>query len=267
MLDALANVLRGKRVVVLAGAGMSTESGIPDYRGAGRSPRKSIQFREFIQSAAVRARYWARSAAGWPVMVAAKPNAAHHALAALEERGRVAGVITQNVDGLHAAAGSREVVELHGALERVRCLDCRTTIPRTRMQERLVLSNPHITERTAAAAPDGDADLSDAAVADFVVPPCDLCGGMLKPDVVLFGENVPADTVARAWALFDRAEALLVAGSSLAVFSGYRFVVRATERSIPIAIINLGPTRGDTFAAAKLESSLGTALPALASAL
>ena len=267
MTDAIARVLRGRRVVVLAGAGMSTESGIPDYRGAGRSPRRSIQFREFVQSASVRKRYWARSAAGWPVMVAARPNAAHQALAALEERGHVAGVITQNVDGLHAAAGSREVVELHGALARVRCLDCAATIPRVHMQERLLLSNPQITERTAAAAPDGDADLSDATVADFVVPPCTSCGGVLKPDVVLFGENVPAATVAREWSVFDQAEALLVVGSSLAVFSGYRFVVRASERSIPVAIINLGPTRGDSIAVAKLESALGTALPQLASSL
>jgi NAD-dependent deacetylase sirtuin 4 len=265
MLDAVADILRGRRVVVLAGAGMSTESGIPDYRGAGRSPRKSIQFREFVQSEATRRRYWARSAAGWPLMQAARPNAAHQALAALEERGVVAGVITQNVDGLHAAAGSREVVELHGALARVRCLDCRTPCSRVAMQERLLLANPRITERAAVAAPDGDADLSDTD--DFVVPPCDLCGGVLKPDVVLFGENVPATTTNHAWSLFDRAEALLVTGSSLAVFSGYRFVVRAAERAIPVAIINLGPTRGDSQAAAKLEASLGTALPALARSL
>ncbi|HUQ02787.1 MAG TPA: NAD-dependent protein deacetylase [Kofleriaceae bacterium] len=267
MMDALANVLRGRRVVVLAGAGMSTESGIPDYRGAGRSPRRSIQYREFVQSADVRKRYWARSAAGWPLMQAARPNAAHQAVASLEERGVIAGVITQNVDGLHTAAGSREVVELHGALARVRCLDCRTTCTRASMQERLLLANPQITERPAAVAPDGDADLSDAAVADFVVPPCLPCGGVLKPDVVLFGENVPAVTTNLAWALFDRAEALLVAGSSLAVFSGYRFVLRAAERAVPVAIINLGPTRGDSIAAAKLEESLGTALPILADAL
>jgi NAD-dependent SIR2 family protein deacetylase len=261
----LVGILRGRRVVVLAGAGMSTESGIPDYRGAGRSPRRSIQFREFLQSEAVRRRYWARSAAGWPLMVAARPNPGHQALAALEERGRVAGVITQNVDGLHGAAGSREVVELHGALARVRCLDCNATLPRSRMQERLLLANPQISERPATAAPDGDADLADTD--DFVVPSCASCGGVLKPDVVLFGENVPAETTTRAWSLFDRAEVLLVAGSSLAVFSGYRFVVRATERSIPVAIINLGPTRGDAVAAAKLESALGIALPALAAAL
>ncbi|MBZ0233346.1 MAG: NAD-dependent deacetylase, partial [Deltaproteobacteria bacterium] len=199
------------------------------------------------------------------VMAAARPNAGHHALAALEERGLVAGTITQNVDGLHAAAGSRDVVELHGALSRVRCLDCSATTPRTTMQERLLLANPRITERTAAAAPDGDADLSD--VTDFIVPPCPACGGVLKPDVVLFGENVPAATVTSAWSIFDRAEALLVVGSSLAVFSGYRFVVRAAERRVPIAIINLGPTRGDALAAAKLEAPLGSALPALAAAL
>jgi NAD-dependent deacetylase sirtuin 4 len=263
--DALLELLRGRRIVVLAGAGMSTESGIPDYRGAGRSPRKSIQYREFIQSAAVRQRYWARSAAGWPKMLAARPNDAHRALASLEDRGAIAGVITQNVDGLHTAAGSRTLVELHGALARVRCLDCNSTTPRSVMQERLLLANPSITERSAAAAPDGDAELTDTD--DFVVPSCLTCGGTLKPDVVLFGENVPAETVNRAWSLFAQAEALLVVGSSLAVFSGYRFVVRASERSVPVAIINLGPTRGDSFAAAKLDARLGDALPALAASL
>jgi NAD-dependent SIR2 family protein deacetylase len=261
----VATLLRGRRVVVLAGAGISTESGIPDYRGAGRSPRKSIQYREFIASAVVRQRYWARSAAGWPKMLAARPNDAHRALVSLEERGAIAGVITQNVDGLHAAAGSRTLVELHGALARVRCLDCDTTTPRATMQERLLLANPSITERSAAAAPDGDAELTDTD--DFVVPACLICGGVLKPDVVLFGENVPAAITNRAWSLFDQAEALLVVGSSLAVFSGYRFVIRASERGLPIAIINLGPTRGDALAAAKLELRLGDALPDLAAAL
>jgi NAD-dependent SIR2 family protein deacetylase len=278
--EKVVDVVRGRRVVVLAGAGVSTESGIPDYRGAGRSPRRSIQFREFTGSAAVRARYWARSAAGWPLMREARPNPAHLALAALEAAGAAAGVITQNVDGLHAAAGSREVVELHGALARVRCLDCGATCARAEMQARLLAANPGLTPRlrlghadarpslrTAAAAPDGDADLSDADIAGFAVPACRPCGGVLKPDVVLFGESVPAEITARAWALFDRAEALLVVGSSLAVFSGYRFVVRAAERGVPVAIVNLGPTRGDAVAAVKVEASLGTALPALAQAL
>ena len=269
--DAIAELLRGRRVVVRAGAGVSTESGIPDYRGAGRSPCRSIQFREFTGSAAVRARYWARSAAGWPLLQEARPNPAHLALAALEAAGAAAGVITQNVDGLHAAAGSREVVELHGALARVRCLDCGATCARTAMQARLLAANPGLPLADARSslrtAPDGDADLSDADVAGFAVPACLPCGGVLKPDVVLFGESVPAGITARAWALFDRAEVLLVTGSSLAVFSGYRFVVRAAERGVPVAIVNLGPTRGDAVAAAKVEASLGTALPALARAL
>ena len=269
-LQAVAGVLRGRRVVVLAGAGVSTESGIPDYRGAGRSPRRTIQYREFIGSAAVRARYWARSAVGWPVMSAARPNRAHVALAALERAGCVAGVITQNVDGLHAAAGSGEVVELHGALARVRCLGCGGVGARAALQVRIEALNPGVLARVAAltaAAPDGDAELADGEVAAFQVPTCDACGGALKPDVVLFGENVPAPVVARAWALFDRAEALLVVGSSLAVFSGYRFVVRAAERGVPVAIVNLGPTRGDGAATARVEARLGAALPALAAAL
>jgi len=266
----VAGVLRSRRVVVLSGAGVSTGSGIPDYRGAGRSPRRSIQYREFVTSAAVRARYWARSAVGWPRMAAARPNPAHVALAALEHDGVAVGTITQNVDGLHGAAGTRTLVELHGALARVRCLGCDATFARADVQDRLVRDNPAILARAAAAiaaAPDGDADLPETALADFAPPACAACGGVLKPDVVLFGESVPAPTVAQAWALFDRAEVLLVAGSSLAVFSGYRFVIRAVERAMPVVIVNLGPTRGDAAAAVKLEASLGDALPALAAAL
>ncbi len=265
-LEAVAAVLRGRRVVVLAGAGMSTESGIPDYRGTGRSPRRTIQYREFITSPAVRARYWARSAVGWPRLAAARPNPGHTALAALEATARITGVITQNVDGLHAAAGSRAVVELHGGLARVRCLGCQQVGARAGLQARLEADNPGLATR-AAVAPDGDADLTDGEVADFAVPACLDCGGALKPDVVLFGEHVPAPVVAGAWALFDQAEALLVVGSSLTVFSGYRFVVRAAERGVPVAIINLGPTRGDPLAAARAEVRLGEALPALAAAL
>jgi NAD-dependent SIR2 family protein deacetylase len=204
------------------------------------------------------------------MLAAARPNPAHVALAALEHDGVAVGTITQNVDGLHGAAGARALVELHGALARVRCLGCDATYARADVQARLLRDNPAILARAAAAiaaAPDGDADLPEAALADFVPPACAACGGVLKPDVVLFGESVPAPTVAQAWALFDRAEVLLVAGSSLAVFSGYRFVIRAVERAMPVVIVNLGPTRGDAAAAVKLEASLGDALPALAAAL
>lgn len=266
-IDALAAVLRGRRVVALTGAGCSTESGIPDYRGAGRVTRRSIQFREFVGSEATRRRYWARSVVGWPRLAAARPNAAHRALAALEERGRLRGVITQNVDGLHAAAGSRRVVELHGALARVRCLTCGALAARADLQDRLVAANPGWLASPAAAAPDGDADLPDEAVAGFRVDACRRCDGVLKPDVVFFGETVPRAVVDAAWALFDEAEALLVVGTSLAVFSGFRFVLRAAERGLPVAIVNRGPTRGDDRAAVRLDATAGPALDELVTAL
>jgi NAD-dependent SIR2 family protein deacetylase len=264
---ALAELLRGRRVVALTGAGCSTESGIPDYRGEGRPRRRSpVQYREFVGSEATRRRYWARSLAGWPTIAAAEPNDAHRALAALEERGTVAGVITQNVDGLHRAAGSRRVVELHGALARVRCLGCGALAARAELQDRLRAANPGWTA-TPSAAPDGDADLEDAAFQDFVLAACRRCGGVLKPDVVFFGENVPRPVAEAAWTLFDEAELLLVVGSSLAVFSGYRFVIRAAERGIPVAIVNLGPTRADDRAALRLDGRAGEVLATLARSL
>ncbi len=265
--SALADLVRGRRVVALTGAGCSTESGIPDYRGEGRPRRRApVQYREFVGSEATRRRYWARSLAGWPTIAAAAPNDGHRALAALEERGVIAGVITQNVDGLHRAAGSRRVVELHGALARVRCLACSALGARAELQERLRAANPTWTA-APVAAPDGDADLEDAAFADFVVEVCRRCGGVLKPDVVFFGENVPRPVVDDAWALFAEAELLLVVGSSLAVFSGYRFALRAAERGIPVAIVNRGPTRADDRAALRLDGLAGEVLPALAQSL
>ncbi len=256
----LVALLSGRRVVALTGAGCSTASGIPDYRGAGRPPRKSIQHHDFITSEAHRRRYWARAVVGWPVIRAARPNAAHLALAALEDAGRLAGVITQNVDGLHGAAGSRRVVELHGALAWVRCLGCGVRTPRDDVQARMLAANPTWAP-TAHAAPDGDADLEDTA--GFAVVPCEICGGILKPDVVMFGDNVARPIVDAAWALLDDAEALLVVGSSLAVFSGYRFVRRAAERGVPIAIVNRGPTRGDAHAAVRVDADAGETLSAL----
>ena len=270
-LAALVQLLRGRRVVALTGAGCSTESGIPDYRGPDTPPRARppIQHREFVDQAEARRRYWARSVLGWSQFAAARPNPAHTALAELEHRGPLAGVITQNVDGLHGAAGSRTVVELHGALARVRCLDCAAPATRDAIQARLLAANHGWLDhaRRAAIAPDGDADLPDALVADFVVVACAVCGGTLMPDVVFFGGSVPRITLDAAWGLFERAEVLLVIGSSLTVFSGYRFVRRAAERGVPVAILNRGPTRGDDCAAIRLDARAGLALPALARAL
>ena len=276
-LDALLGLLRDRRVVVLAGAGCSTESGIPDYRGPEGSlrARKPVQYQDFVRSEAARLRYWARSTAGWTLFSAARPNAAHHALARLEEGGVVRGIITQNVDGLHQAAGSRRVVELHGSLAAVRCLKCRHGVPRGEFQERLRALNAEWVEgleRRAAgggveAAPDGDAELPAAALESFRVPACEACGGVVKPDVVFFGENVPAGVVEEAWRLYEEADVLLVVGSSLTVYSGRRFIYRAQKEDVPIGIVNLGPTRADEMAVAKVEGRLGVVLPRLAEAL
>jgi NAD-dependent deacetylase sirtuin 4 len=270
-LHALVSLVRGRRVVALTGAGCSTESGIPDYRGLDTPPRTRppIQHREFTEHATVRRRYWARSALGWSQFSSALPNAAHAALAELERTGAIAGVITQNVDSLHGAAGSRAVVELHGALARVRCLDCAAIATRDAIQARLLAANPGWIDRAqgAALAPDGDSDLPDALVAGFAVVACDACGGTLMPDVVFFGGSVPRGTLDAAWQLFDRAEVLLVVGSSLTVFSGFRFVRRAAERGVPVGILNRGPTRGDEYAQVRVDMRAGIALPELARAL
>lgn len=270
-LDALVALTSGRRLVALTGAGLSTESGIPDYRGpeTRRRARQPVQYNAFVGDAAARARYWARSAMGWPRFTAARPNAGHAALARLEAAGLLAGTITQNVDRLHHAAGARNVVELHGALGDVRCLGCARVVPRADVQTDLVARNPALAARItgpAALAPDGDADLPDAALDGFVVPAC-ACGGALKPDVVFFGECVPPARVEAAWTLFAEADVLLVAGSSLAVFSGYRFVLAAARAGVPVALLTHGPTRADASAAIKVEAPLGTVLPALAGRL
>jgi NAD-dependent SIR2 family protein deacetylase len=266
-IERLYTLLRGRRVVALTGAGASTESGIPDYRGpeTRRRAKDPIQGRAFVNDAATRRRYWARSVVGWPRIATARPNPGHLALAELEGAGAVAGVITQNVDRLHQAAGSRRVVELHGTVAEARCLDCASIEPRAALQARLLALNPAWSEREADSAPDGDADID--AEASFVVADCRACGGALKPNVVFFGETVPRPIVDAAYSLLAEAEALLVVGSSLAVFSGYRFVRAAHARAIPIAIVNLGPARGDELAAVRVDGRSGVALPALASAL
>jgi NAD-dependent SIR2 family protein deacetylase len=267
----LAELARGRRVVALTGAGCSTESGIPDYRGVDTPPRPRapLQHREFVDKEANRRRYWARSVLGWPRLAAARPNEGHRAIAALERAGVFAGVITQNVDSLHSVAGSVNVVELHGALARVRCLACGAITSRNVLQDRLLAENATwpARARMATIAPDGDVDLPDELVEDFQIVACTACEGVLMPDVVFFGGSVPRATLDAAWALFDQAEVLLVIGSSLTVFSGYRFVRRAAERGVPVAILNRGPTRGDPHAQLLIDARCGEALPVLARAL
>lgn len=262
-------LLRGRRIAALTGAGCSTESGIPDYRGpeTRRRARNPIQGREFARSAEVRQRYWARAVIGWARFSSAKANPAHHALARMERDGALLGVVTQNVDGLHHAAGSARVIELHGSLAEVGCLDCGAVGPRAALQDRLLQDNPGWLDRAAAIAPDGDADLPDEEVARFRVAPCLACGGALKPRVVFFGENVARPLVDEAFRLVESAEALLVVGSSLAVFSGYRFVRRAAEVGLPVALVNLGEARGEELCAVRVEARAGEVLPALAAAV
>ena len=272
MIERLAGLLRGRRWTVLTGAGMSTDSGIPDYRGPDARPANPIQYDDFIGSASVRQRYWARSLLGFRSFGAARPNPGHHALAALSGSG-LDTVITQNVDGLHSAGGSPRVIDLHGRIDRVSCLDCGAVSSRTGLQHRLERANPGL-EGTVAAGraelddrlrPDGDAvvDRWD----DFVVLPCDRCGGLLKPDVVFFGETVPADRVRASYAAVDTADALLVAGSSLTVMSGLRFVRHAAKAGKPVAIVNRGSTRGDPMATLKLDAGCSETLIALAAAI
>ncbi|WP_455382104.1 NAD-dependent protein deacetylase [Salinispira pacifica] len=267
--EGIVGMLRGRSTAVLSGAGMSTESGIPDYRGPDGPRRKAppIQYRDFVVSATTRTRYWARSAIGWQHFSRALPNAAHYALARLESAGLVSGVITQNVDRLHQAAGSDRVVELHGAIAEVVCLDCGTIEPRSSLQRRIIAMNPGWETAAAAVAPDGDADLPEELVDGFRTPVCLNCAGRLKPNVVLFGENVPKGRVDTAFEMVDRADALLVAGSSLTVYSGFRFVDRAAKRGIPVAIVNIGATRGDPLAAARMSARLGAVLPRIAGEL
>ncbi len=270
-LGALVDLLRGRRIAVLAGAGISTESGIPDYRGPETKhvERRPVQYDDFVRDAAARQRYWARASRGWARMTGARPNDGHRALARLERAGLVEGVVTQNVDGLHAAAGSRRVIELHGALDRVVCLGCDARLPRAATQALIDRDNPgwlRLGAEAGRVAPDGDVEL-EAGVARFVAPRCPSCGGALKPDIVFFGESVPKPRVAEAAGVVSRSDALLVVGSSLAVYSGYRFVRQAEAEGTPVAIVTLGETRGHRHAAVALDARLGDALPALADAL
>jgi len=252
---------------VLTGAGISTDSGIPDYRGPDSPPANPMTIRQFTSSADFRRRYWARNHVGWRHMAATEPNAGHRALAELERAGVVSGLITQNVDLLHTKAGSRAVINLHGTYARVVCLSCRHTMSRADLAELLEAANPGFTQRcdALAVAPDADAVVADTDSFTFV--DCPACSGMLKPDIVYFGESVPKGIVDEAYALVDDSEALLVAGSSLTVFSGYRFVRHAAARDVPVAIINRGPTRGDDLATVKVDAGCSPMLTLLADEL
>jgi NAD-dependent SIR2 family protein deacetylase len=227
-----------------------------------------VQYQDFVRSAAARRRYWARAFVGWQRFAAVEPNAGHRAIARLQSVGALGALITQNVDGLHQAAGSRDVVDLHGDLRAVVCLACGARSRRAALDERMRSLNPDFRPEGRELRPDGDVDLDDADVAGFVIPQCLRCGSdLLKPDVVFFGESVPKPRVARCLALTDTADALLVLGSSLQVYSGYRFVRRAAERGIPIAIVTRGPSRGDADATVRLDAALADVLPALAERL
>jgi NAD-dependent SIR2 family protein deacetylase len=253
--------LLGGRLAVLTGAGISTDSGIPDYRGRGAPKRTPMTIQQFLSAPSFRQRYWAGSYVGWSRFTRAEPNAGHLALADLEVAGRLTGIATQNVDGLHGKAGSRHVVEVHGAVERVLCLVCGQTFARSSIAERIEAANPEFARGTYALNPDGDADVGDTA--GFVVPDCTVCGGTLKPDVVFFGEFVPPERFLEASALVARADALLVAGSSLAVNSGIRLLEQARRRKLPIVVVNRGATKGDRIAARKIDAGTSEVLTAL----
>jgi NAD-dependent SIR2 family protein deacetylase len=253
---------RHQRLFVLTGAGCSVNSGIPDYRDANGDWKRTqpVRFQAFIAEEATRRRYWARSMIGWRRFGEARPNDAHRALARLEARGQCEILLTQNVDRLHQAAGSRAVIDLHGRLDLVRCMRCSAADPRASFQDQLMRLNASWADLDATALPDGDADINHLDFSGFIVPPCAGCGGVLKPDVVFFGESVPRDHVALAHEHLENADAMLVVGSSLMVYSGFRFAQAAARRDIPIAAVNLGRTRADDLLALKVEDRCEEAL-------
>ncbi|HET6804335.1 MAG TPA: NAD-dependent protein deacetylase [Frateuria sp.] len=250
------------RLFVLTGAGCSTDSGIPDYRDAEGAWKRTppVTYQAFMGEERTRRRYWARSLVGWRHFGKARPNGTHHALQRLEAQGRLELLVTQNVDGLHQRAGQRQVVDLHGRLDQVRCMGCAWRQPREAFQQELDRLNPGWSTLAAREAPDGDADLDAPHFDDFVVPPCPACGGVLKPDVVFFGENVPRERVMQAMQAMEAADAVLVVGSSLMVFSGYRFVHAAARAGKPVAAVNLGRTRADPLLDLKVEQPCAEAL-------
>lgn len=268
-LEPVADALRAGGVLVLSGAGISTESGIPDYRGEGGSLSRHtpMTYQDFTGSPEARRRYWARSHLGWRTFGRARPNAGHRSVAVFARHGLLTGVITQNVDGLHQAAGSAGVVELHGSLDRVVCLSCGVFSPRRELARRLEEANAGFAPVAAGINPDGDADLTDEQVGDFRVLPCAVCGGVLKPDVVFFGENVPPGRVEHCRELVREASSLLVLGSSLTVMSGLRFVRQAAEAGKPVLIVNRDATRGDRLAVTRIGLPLGPALTGVAERL
>ena len=268
LLDEVVALLRGRRIVALSGAGMSTDSGIPDYRSAGAPVRQPMTYQELVSGADAQRRYWARAHLGWASMGSARPNDGHRALATLERGGVLTGLITQNVDGLHERAGSRRVVDLHGRIADVVCLDCGAHSGRAALQRRMEELNPDWSARASAGPalrPDGDVEIDDTEA--YVLAACECCGGRLKPDVVFFGENVPKERVARSTEMVAAADVLLVAGSSLTVMSGLRFVRQAAKAQIPVVIVNRGVTRGDDLATIKLDAGCTPTLSALAQRL
>ena len=258
----LAEWVADRGVVVLSGAGLSTESGIPDYRGPSGAARSDtpMTYQAFTRDPVARRRYWARSHVGWRTIGDARPNAGHRSVARLQQLAVVDGIITQNVDGLHQAGGAHGVVELHGNLARIACLDCGSRYPRDEHSARLTAANPDFTAAAARINPDGDVELDDTELDGFTVVDCADCGGMLKPDVVYFGETVPPDRVSRSFELVSGARTLLVLGSSLTVMSGRRFVLRAAKEGIRVAIVNQGVTRGEPYAGLTVDAPLGAVL-------
>ena len=265
----LLDVVAAGNVLILSGAGLSTESGIPDYRGPTGLARRAtpMTYQTFTASQDARRRYWARSHLGWRHIGQAVPNLGHHAVAELSRRRLLAGVITQNVDGLHQAAGAAGVTELHGSLHQVVCLSCGQRTARTDLHRRLAAANPGWDAGPALINPDGDAVLTDSATESFRVVDCASCDGVLKPDVVFFGENVPRPRVQACYALVEQASSLVVLGSSLTVMSGFRYVRHAAKVPVPVVIVNQGATRGDAYAAATLDAPLGRVLTDLVAAL
>ncbi|MBN3314174.1 SIR4 lipoamidase, partial [Atractosteus spatula] len=261
-------VSRSRRLFLITGAGLSTESGIPDYRSEGvglyaRTGRRPVQHAEFLRSPRARQRYWARNFVGWPQFSGRQPNAAHLALRSWEALGRLHWLVTQNVDALHSKAGQRRLTELHGCSHRVVCLGCGQPSPREALQARLRALNPGWAAEAGGAAPDGDVLLTDEQVRHFRVAPCEACGGVLKPAVTFFGDTVDRATVSFVHQRLAEADALLVAGSSLQVYSGYRFLLAAGERKLPIAILNIGPTRADRLASVRVSARCGEVLPSI----
>lgn len=267
VVDEAVGILRGRPAAVLTGAGVSTDSGIPDYRGVGAPKQHPMSFSDFLQSHRHRQRYWLGSHMGWSRFAAAEPNRGHEAIASAEEASLFSGVVTQNVDALHHKAGSLRVIDLHGRLDKVRCIHCGQSFSRQSIAHTIDLLNPWLEKRDISGhiKPDGDVDV--AVTSEFVVPSCDMCDGVLKPEVIFFGEFVPTGVFDQAASLIARSEALIIAGSSLAVNTGMRLVNLAHRKKIPIVIINRGPTKADRLAAVRIEAGTSETLDALVGGL